>query len=156
VIARGVIERDLVIVSCAISAGIHTALIPDHLAESAALGAGFAVAAVLLVAVAVTLTQVVSAAGLAVATALFGALLLSYGLAVTTGLPLLHPDREAIDGLALFTKLVELIGLVAATGLLRKRRLARPRLAPIPFGLTVLIGFFSALTSLAVSHGHTV
>jgi hypothetical protein len=35
------IERDLVIVACAISAGIHAALVPDHLNESAGAGIGF-------------------------------------------------------------------------------------------------------------------
>ncbi len=75
---------------------------------------------------------------------------------MTTGLPLLHPDPEAIDGLALFTKAVELVGLVAAMHLLRRRRLTVHRYAPIPLGLTMLIACFSAFASLAVSHGHTV
>ncbi len=35
-ITPAAIERDLVIVACAISAGIHAALIPDHLAEGGA------------------------------------------------------------------------------------------------------------------------
>jgi hypothetical protein len=51
-------------------------------------------------------------------------LLISYGLAVTTGLPLLHPHPEAVAGLALFTKAVELLGLLAATHLLWERRSA--------------------------------
>ena len=60
-ITRAAIERDLVIVACAISAGIHAALAPDHFAEDAAVGAGFALAAALLVALAIALTQAVSA-----------------------------------------------------------------------------------------------
>ena len=154
-IARAAVERDLIIVACAISAGIHAALIPDHLTEGMAAGAGFAIAVALLVAVAVGLTRDVSAAALAAAAALFGGLLLSYALAVTTGLPLLHPGREAIDGLALFTKSVELVGLVASTRLLRRSHLAL-RYAPIPLGLTMLIASFSAFASLAASHGHNV
>jgi hypothetical protein len=118
VITRAAIERDLVIVACAISAGIHAALIPDHLTEGAAAGAGFAIATALLAAVAVALTRVVSAAALASAAILFGGLLVSYGLAVTTGLPLLHPHPEAVDGLALFTKGVEVVGLLGASRLL--------------------------------------
>ncbi len=96
-----------------------------------------------------------SAAALAAAAALFGGLLLSYALAVTTGLPLLHPEQEAIDGLALFTKAVELVGLAAATRLLGRSSLPL-RYAPIPLGLTMLIASFSAFASLAASHGHNV
>ncbi len=155
-ITRAAIERDLVIVTCAISAGIHAALIPDHLAEGAAAGAGFAIAAALLTAVAVALTRVVSTAALAGAAVLFVGLLVSYAFAATIGLPLLHPHAEGTDGLALLTKAVELVGLVAATRLLPRRQPAFHRYAPIPLGLTMLIGAFSAFASLAVSHGHTV
>jgi hypothetical protein len=124
VITRAAIERDLVIIACAISAGIHAALIPHHWTEGAAAGTGFAVATVLLAAVAVALTRVASTAALAGATALFGGLLVSYGLAVTTGLPLLHPHPEAVDWRALFTKAIELVGLGAASNLLWERRFA--------------------------------
>jgi len=48
----------------------------------------------------------------------------SYAFAVTTGVPVLHPDREAVDGLALFTKAIEVAGLVLAAGLLRRPVLA--------------------------------
>ena len=121
-ITRAAVVRDIVIVACAISAGIHAALTPDHLAEHAALGAGFAVAAALLVMLAVALTRVVSTAALAGATALFSGLLVGYALAVTTGLPVLHPHPEAVDGLAVFTKAAELVGLLAATSLLSRQR----------------------------------
>ena len=43
---------------------------------------------------------------------------MSYALAVTTGLPFLHPDPEPVDGLALATKAIETVGLLAATSLL--------------------------------------
>ena len=45
-ITRAAIERDVVIVACAISAGIHAALAPDHFAEGTRRWRGFAVAAV--------------------------------------------------------------------------------------------------------------
>jgi hypothetical protein len=124
VITRAAIERDLVIVACAISAGIHAALTPDHWAEGAAAGAGFAIATVLLALLALALTRSPSAAALAGTAVLFAGLLASYGLAVTSGLPVLHPHPEAVDGLALFTKAVELVGLIAATHLLSERRSA--------------------------------
>ena len=121
-ITHAAIERDLVIVACAISAGIHAALTPDHWTEGAAAGAGFAIATVLLAMLALTLTRGLSAAALAGAAVLFAGLLVSYGLAVTSGLPVFHPRPEAVDGLALFTKAVELVGLIAATHLLSERR----------------------------------
>jgi len=124
VITPAAMERDLVIVACAISAGIHAALVPGHLKEGAAAGTGFAAAAVMLMAVAIALTWVANTSAIAGAATLFGGLLVSYGLAVTTGLPLLHPHPEAIDGLALFTKAVELTGLISASHLLLRQRSA--------------------------------
>jgi hypothetical protein len=58
-------------------------------------------------------------------------LLAVYALASTTGLPLLHPEPEPVDGLALVTKAIEAVGLVAAWNLLNERNptwtlLARP------------------------------
>jgi hypothetical protein len=49
---------------------------------------------------------------------MFVGLLASYALATTTGLPVLHPDSEPVDGLALATKAIEAVGLLAATSLL--------------------------------------
>ena len=119
-ITRDVIERDVVITACAVSAGIHAALVPDHLAEGTAAGVGFAVAALLLAAAAVALTRRRSATLLAATAALLVGLLVSYAFAVTTGVPVLHPEAEPIDGLALFTKAVELLGLAAVADLLAR------------------------------------
>jgi len=44
-------------------------------------------------------------------------LLVGYALAVTSGMPVLMPEPEPIDGLALATKAVELVGLLAALAL---------------------------------------
>ena len=105
---------DIVVISCAISAGIHGALAPEHLEEGTGPGLGFAVSTVLLAAVAVVLTRHASALPLTVAAALLAGLLGAYALALTTGLPVLDPETEAVDGLALFTKAVETLGLAAA------------------------------------------
>jgi hypothetical protein len=43
--------------------------------------------------------------------------------------PLLHPYPEPVDGLALATKAIEIVGLLAATSLLR-RRVATPLTRP--------------------------
>ena len=115
------LRRDVVILACAISAGIHGALAPAHFAEATAAGVGFVAATVLLACVALALrlrpAGPVAPAG---AASVLGALLASYALATTTGLPFVHPEPEAVDGLALATKAFEAVGLLAALSLLRK------------------------------------
>src|SRR5215203_819467 len=105
---------DLAILSCAVSAGIHAALVPEHFEEGIGPGTGFVFSAVLLAALAIGLTRRPSRLALAASAAAFAALLAAYALAVTTGLPVLHPETETVDGLALFTKGVEAVGLAAA------------------------------------------
>jgi hypothetical protein len=125
------LRRDIVILACAISAGIHGALVPDHFDEGTGAGLGFAAATVLLAAVAVALTlRPASALALAGAAAVFAGLLVSYVLATTTGLPLLHPDPEPVNGLALATKAIEAIGLLAVLHLLGRGRSAASLLQP--------------------------
>jgi hypothetical protein len=110
------LRRDLVILACAISAGIHAALVPEHFEEGIGAGAGFVAATVLLGAVAIAVTfRPASAVPLVAAAAVFAGLLASYAFAVTTGVPILHPNSEPVDGLALATKAIELLGLLAAT-----------------------------------------
>jgi hypothetical protein len=133
---RSWIERDTVIVACAVSAGIHGALVPEHLDESMGAGLGFVVATVLLAALAVGLTLGIGSTELIAAVAVFAGLLASFGLAITTGLPLLHPEPEAIDALALATKAVELVGLVAAGHLLLRGRAVALPITPRPKGRT--------------------
>jgi hypothetical protein len=99
---------DVVILACAVSAGVHGALVPGH-------GVSFAVAAVALAGLVVWLTlRPASLRALGTAAAMLAGLLVSYALAVTTGLPLLHPEPEPVDGLALATKAIETVGLTAA------------------------------------------
>jgi hypothetical protein len=127
VITRALLQRDLLILACAISAGIHAALVPEHLQEGRAAAGGFAVSAVLLGGLAIALTYRITPLLLVAAMALMSGLLVSYALAITTGVPVLHPDVEPIDGLALFTKAVEIAGLVAAADLLLTRTQRIPR-----------------------------
>jgi len=117
------LRRDVVILACAISAGIHTAPLPSHLAEHPAAGVGFAAASVLLAVLVVVLTlRPAHTLALAGAAVVLAGLLASYAFAVTTGLPLIHPQAEPIDDLALFTKATELFGLLAAVSVLRRGR----------------------------------
>ena len=105
------LQRDVVILACAISAGIHGALVRDH--------PGFAAATVALAAIVVWLTRrPESGSGLLASAACLLGLLVAYGLAVTSGVPLLHPHPEPVDGLAIATKAVEAVGLLAAVSLL--------------------------------------
>ena len=119
------LRTDVVILACAISAGIHGALVADHFEESTGAGLGFAAATELLGLSAVVLTRrPTQPALLAAAAAVLAGLVASYALAITTGIPALHPDPEAVDGLALFTKAVETVGLLFAASLLRRPSLA--------------------------------
>ena len=115
---------DLVILTCAISAGIHGALVQNHFEEGTGAGLGFVVATVLLAVLAVVLTRKPTQLALLGTAAVFAGLIASYVLAITTGVPVLHPDVEAVDGLALFTKAVEAAGVVLAASLLRRPSLA--------------------------------
>ncbi|MGH3064915.1 MAG: hypothetical protein ACRDOF_01310 [Gaiellaceae bacterium] len=117
------IARDAVVLSCAVSVGIHGALAPAHFAEGAGPGAGFLAAAVVLAGVVVALARRPrSTAALALAAVVLLGLLASYALATTTGVPLLHPDPERVTGLALATKAIEAVGLLAAAHVLWRDR----------------------------------
>ena len=116
------LRRDVVILACAISAGIHGALAPAHFDEGTGAGVGFVASTVLLAGIAIALTVRPDAQLPLVGAALvFAGLLGSYVLATTTGFPVLHPEPEPVDGLALATKAIEAIGLVTALTLLRHR-----------------------------------
>ncbi len=115
------VRINIVILTCAVSAGIHGALVEDHFREGAGAGIGFAVATVLLAAVALMLTRRPSQFAVFAAAAILIGLIAAYGFAITTGVPVLHPEVETVDGLALFTKAVEGLGAVAAMSLVRPK-----------------------------------
>jgi hypothetical protein len=119
-VTRAELRLDGVILTCAISAGIHGALAGDHFEEGTRAGLGFVAATILLAALAVVLTRKPTQVAFLATAAVFGGLIASYALVLTTGFPVLHPEPEALDGLALFTKAIEAVGLVLATSLLRR------------------------------------
>jgi hypothetical protein len=149
--ARTSAATDLVIVACAISAGIHAALVPEHLEEGRAAGVAFGAAAVLLGGLALVLTRRPGPLAHAATGAVFLGLLVAYGLALATGLPLVHPDPEPVEGLALVTKAIEAVGLLAALEAASgtAARVGRP----IPLPLTFLIATFSVLVALSTAGG---
>jgi hypothetical protein len=118
------LRTDLVILTCAISAGIHGALVRDHFEEGIGAGLGFIAATISLAVLAVVLTRKPRKAALLTTVAVFAGLIASYSLVLTTGFPVLHPEPEAVDALALFTKAIEAIGLMLAASLLRRPSLA--------------------------------
>jgi hypothetical protein len=117
-------RTDLVILTCAISAGIHGALAPEHFEEGTAAGLGFVAATVLLAVLAFVLTRRPGHLAILATVAVFAGLIASYAFVITSGVPILHPEPEAVDELALFTKTVEAIGLVLAGSLLWRPSLA--------------------------------
>lgn len=124
------VKGDLVVLACAVSAGIHGALVPGHFDEGVGAGVGFLAATALLATVVVWLTRrPESELALAAAAAVLAGLIASYALATTTGLPLFHPHPEQVDGLGLATKAIEALGLLGAGSLLR-----RPSAVAIPLG----------------------
>jgi hypothetical protein len=112
-------KRDLVVLACAISAGIHAALTPEHFREGVGAGGGFVVATILLAALAVVLTRWPSDLAFAATAVVLTGLIAAYALVLTTGVPVLHPEVEPVDGLALATKAIEVVGALAAVYLLR-------------------------------------
>ena len=91
-------RTDAVILACAISAGIHAALAPEHFRETTAAGVAFAASAVLLAGLAAVLTSRPSDAALTATAVVFSGLIGSYALAVTTGFPVFHPDVDPVGG----------------------------------------------------------
>ena len=118
--------RDLLILVCAASAGIHAALVPEHVREGVGAGAGFAVAAVALAALAVALTRRSSPVIVSVAAVTLAGLIVAYVLAATIGVPVLHPEPEPIDAIALVTKAIEATGLLVAARLLGRGQSISP------------------------------
>ncbi|HEY6067540.1 MAG TPA: hypothetical protein VIU81_02525 [Gaiellaceae bacterium] len=118
--SRDELGVDIVVLACAVGAGVHGALVPDHFNEGTWPGVGFLLATVLLAILAFVLTRRPTQLALAFTAAVFAGLIASYALAVTTGVPVLHPDVEAVDALALVTKAVEVVGLLAAMSLVRR------------------------------------
>jgi uncharacterized membrane protein len=109
------IARLVVVAACAASAGVHAALVPEHLEHEPALGAAFVAAAVLTLALSAGLAIRPSSAAIAsLATLVLATLIAAYALSVTTGIPGLSDGPERADAVGLATKAVEAAGLFFA------------------------------------------
>jgi hypothetical protein len=115
--------RSGVALVCALAAGVHLGLVPEHLEESVGLGSGFVVAAVLLAAAAAAVRRTedpltVSVVGL-VLLLVAGAYLLSR----TTGIPGLIARPESPDPLGIAVSLLEAAAALACLRLNPMRNL---------------------------------
>lgn len=130
-----VVFSKIVVFACAASAGGHAGLVPEHLYAEPRVGVAFLVAIVLLLATGAALTVRPDDPRIATAAAvLFAGLIVAYAASRTTGIPLLAPDREALDTVGVATKVVEVAGLALALWLSQPigRRHRRPSLQEVP------------------------
>src|SRR5438105_445439 len=105
----------LVVFSCAASAGIHAGLVPEHLREEPGLGVAFMLAvAVLLITGAAAAFRPADRRVARLSVVLFGGLIAAYAASRTTGIPLLAPDPEAVDGVGVVAVAIEVAGLACA------------------------------------------
>lgn len=111
---RGIAVRVL-IAACALSAGAHAGLVPEHLREAPQLGIAFIIAVALLLTAVVALALRPDDRRIAqVAVLLLAALMVCWGASRITGIPLLQPRPEPVDVVGLVTKLIEALGLACA------------------------------------------
>ena len=118
--------RHAVVLVCAASAGVHAALVPDHLREGGPrLGGAFVLSAVLTALAAVVLrrplqARAAGAAFLAAALVLLGTAA-AYVLSRTSGLPFLIPDPEGLDPIGAVTSAAEVLGGLASLFLITRK-----------------------------------
>ena len=119
-------NRTLLLVAGAVSAGVHAGLAPEHLHEWPPLGAAFvAAAAAAALSVAALVLRPEGLWPPRILATLLGGLIVAYALTRLAALPPLDPDREPLDLLGVCTCVVEAAGLVAAV---------RPRLTLVTPG----------------------
>jgi hypothetical protein len=115
-----------VVLACAASAGIHAGLVPEHLREEPRVGVAFILATFALLAAGATVAlQPTDRRRLLLSGALLGSLIVAYVASRSTGIPLLQPDPEAVDGVGVAAVLIELGGLLSALQLLNQQAAGR-------------------------------
>jgi hypothetical protein len=109
------LARNVVLIACAASAGVHAGLVPSHLAENLRLGIAFAGSVGLLLALTVSLARIDDPRRRAApAAAVLAALIVAYSLSRTVGLAPLEEHVEPVDAIGLLTQGVQAAGLSAA------------------------------------------
>jgi hypothetical protein len=123
------VAATIVVAACAVSAGAHAGLVPEHLREAPQVGVAFVAAVGLLLAAGIALAiRPDSRPAARGAALLLAGLIGSYAASRTTGIPLLEPDAEPLDAVGATTKVVEALGLVFA---LRLNRSVGDRRSPL-------------------------
>lgn len=116
-------QAGLLALAVAFSAGIHCALVPEHLEEMPSLGYAFIVAAMVGAGIALALVarpedrRIVAAAGLFCL-----GQIIAWGLFVSVQVPFFPGTPETIETIALRSKAVEAIGVLLVLGLLGSAR----------------------------------
>ena len=109
------LARNVALIACAASAGVHAGLVPSHLDENLWLGIAFAASVGLLLALTVSLARTGDPRRRAApAAAVLAALVVAYSLSRTVGLAPLEEHIEPVDAIGLLTQGVQVAGLVAA------------------------------------------
>lgn len=142
-------RRALLICSLAASAGLHLALVPEHLDEAPRVGVLFILGSAAAIVLGTLLLWKVTRALLAASALLLASMIFAYIVAVTVGLGPLGMEREAVDDVGLICKAVEVVGVLAALTLLaRPERLRRGWFA---LGLAAIAAAGGALTPHALA-----
>jgi hypothetical protein len=114
-VVSATLARNVVLVACAASAGVHAGLVPSHLVENMWLGFAFGVSVGLLLALIVSLWHAGDPRRRAApAAAVLAALVVAYSLSRTVGLAPLEEHIEPVDAIGLLTQGVQVAGLLAA------------------------------------------
>lgn len=125
------LERALVAAACGISAGVHAALVPEHLREEVPMGWSFVVATLLLAACALAIERRWESPWPArLAAVVLAGLIAGYWVTRLSHVPGLGSTPEAVDLLGVGTKAVEAAGLLLALHLSLSRAPGRA-LAPV-------------------------
>lgn len=124
----GAFGSTVVALVCAAGAGAHAGLVPAHLQEEPRLGVAFLVAALLLVGALIAVSlRPTDRRVLAGAAALLFGLALAYLATRTTGIPVLDPEREAVDVVGVLAMATEVAGVAFALWLTQPLgRVVRP------------------------------
>lgn len=137
--------------ACALSAGIHAALIPDHLRESPGLGGAFVLACLMLLVVTViVVARPRSAVAGPAAALLLSGLTLAYVASRTTGIPLLEPDPEPTEMVGTLAVIVQLAGAAGALWLTRLSTRQLPGEDPVGEGAGALWQLAAVTPLLAI------
>jgi hypothetical protein len=109
------LARNIVLMACAASAGVHAGLVPSHLAENVWLGIAFTGAVGLLLALTVSLARTGEPRRRAApAAVLLAVLLVAYALSRTVGLAPMEEHVEPLDAVGVLTQVAQVAGLIAA------------------------------------------